>query len=423
MPSSMVSPDSRRALRLNIVEGAFAVASDNLAGPYLTLFAMSLGATPSQIGMLSAFPNLLGNILQIPFGMLAEKVRDKRILCIIGGFLARTSWVLIAVLPFLFTPEKRMAAVIVLASLRIVAANLGGPAWTDLQAGMYPEQSAASTANRVWSKHRALVVTLAAGLVLAAVPINTILFIGAAILGVASTSVFRQIPFPPPARKEAGAGGSAGVRFAGFVKAALQNKDFVNYGISAVIWNFGVTFLGSLTAVYFVQDLGGNEGAWALVNASSLAAQIVCQRYWGPLADKFGPKNIMAVSGIAVCFIPALWFLAPTSWVGIVINFISGFAWGGYNLAAFNLLLELTPDENRSMYIGAYNTFMGIATSVGPVLGGFTAEFFGLRSIFLVSFAVRAFGLFLFNRGVSDFGYRKPRRQDLLPMRRPARML
>ena len=87
-------------------------------------------------------------------------------------------------------------------------------------------------------------------------------------------------------------------------------------------------------------------------------------------------------------------FWPPTSWVGIVINFISGFAWGGYNLAAFNLLLELTPDENRSMYIGAYNTFMGIATSVGPVLGGFTAEFFGLRSIFLVSFAVRAFGLF-----------------------------
>ena len=427
MPSSMVSPDSRRALRLNIVEGAFAVASDNLAGPYLTLFAMSLGATASQIRMLSAFHYLLVNILQIPFGMLAEKVRDKRILCIIGGFLARTSWVLIAVLPFLFTPEKRMAAVIVLASLRIVAANLGGPAWTDLQAGIVPRAIRGKYyANRnVVLNISALVVTLAAGLVLALrFPINYyILFIGAAILGVASTSVFRQIPFPPPSRKEAGAGGSAGVRFAGFVKAALQNKDFVNYGISAVIWNFGVTFLGSLTAVYFVQDLGGNEGAWALVNASSLAAQIVCQRYWGPLADKFGPKNIMAVSGIAVCFIPALWFLAPTSWVGIVINFISGFAWGGYNLAAFNLLLELTPDENRSMYIGAYNTFMGIATSVGPVLGGFTAEFFGLRSIFLVSFAVRAFGLFLFNRGVSDFGYRKPRRQDLLPMRRPARML
>ena len=86
------------------------------------------------------------------------------------------------------------------------------------------------------------------------------------------------------------------MRFAGFVKAALQNKDFVNYGISAVIWNFGVTFLGSLTAVYFVQDLGGNEGAWALVNASSLARRLSASGIGEPLADKFGPKNIMAVS-------------------------------------------------------------------------------------------------------------------------------
>ena len=148
----------------------------------------------------------------------------------------------------------------------------------------------------------------------------------------------------------------------------------------------GVSFLGTLTAVYFVQDMGGHEGAWALVTASSLLAQTICQRYWGPLADKFGPKNVMAVSGIAVCFVPVMWFLAPVSWLGLVINFVSGFMWGGYNLAAFNLLLELTPDDNRSMYIGAYNTFMGLATAVGPVLGGFTAELLGLRSIFLFSF-------------------------------------
>ena len=113
MPSSMISQDTRRALKLNVVEGAFAVASDNLAGPYLTLFAMALNATPSQIGLLSAFPNLLGNILQIPFGMLAETVRDKRILCIIGGVLARASWIIIAFLPFLFPPEQRIAVLIV----------------------------------------------------------------------------------------------------------------------------------------------------------------------------------------------------------------------------------------------------------------------------------------------------------------------
>ncbi len=427
MPSSMISQDTRRALKLNVVEGAFAVASDNLAGPYLTLFAMALNATPSQIVLLSAFPNLLGNILQIPFGMLAETVRDKRILCIIGGFLARASWIIIAFLPFLFPPEQRIAVLIVLASLRIVAANLGGPAWTVLKAGIVPKSIRGKYyANRnVVLNFCALLVTFAAGFLLSLrFPINYyILFVVAAALGIASTYVFRQIPFPPPEEKEKRGGQTTKEYLAVFFRSAQENRNFVNYVYSAVVWNFGVSFLGTLTAVYFVQDMGGHEGAWALVTASSLLAQTICQRYWGPLADKFGPKNVMAVSGIAVCFVPVMWFLAPVSWLGLVINFVSGFMLGGYHLAAFNLLLELTPDDNRSMYIGAYNTFMGLATAVGPVLGGFTAELLGLRSIFLFSFGVRVVGLFLFNRGVSDSGYRRPTRDDLIPLRRPSKML
>ncbi len=73
-------------MKLNTVEGAFAVAAENLAAPpYLALFALALGATPSQIGMLTAFPNFLGNILQIPAGIFGERMKDKRILPIVGG--------------------------------------------------------------------------------------------------------------------------------------------------------------------------------------------------------------------------------------------------------------------------------------------------------------------------------------------------
>jgi len=422
----MVSGDTRRALRLNVVEGAFAVASDNLAGPYLTLFAMAFQATPSQIGMLSAFPNLLGNILQIPYGMLAETVRDKRILCIVGGLLARTSWILIAFLPFLFAPEKRIPIIILLASLRIVAANLGAPAWAALQAGIVPKPIRGKYyANRnVVLNFCALLATFAAGFLLELpFPVNYYIIFGtAAVLGAASTHVFRTIPFPPPAAKSRGSWKSTVGLLRQFFQTVRGNKSFINYVYSAIVWNFGVTFLGTLTAVYFIEDLGGHEGAWAWVTAASLAAQTICQRYWGTLADRFGPKNTMVLSGAAVCAVPILWFLAPTSGAAIVVNFISGFLWGGYNLAAFNLLLEITPEDNRSMYIGAYNTFMGLATAVGPVLGGFTAELFGLRSIFLVSFVVQVVGLLMFNRGVSDSGYRKPSRKDLVPLRMPAKM-
>ncbi len=428
MPSTMVAQKKRRALRLNIIEGAFAVASDNLAGPYLSLFAISLGATPSQIGMLSAFPNLLGNILQIPFGVLTEKVRDRRYLCIIGGLLSRTSWIIIGFLPFLFAPEKRIPLVILLASLRIIAANMGGLAWTSLQAGLVPRQIRGKYyANRnVVLNICALLATFAAGYFLEMqFPTNyRILFFGAAILGIISTVLFIVIPFPPIESKKPEPGVTTRVQLKAFSKLARGNKNYMNYVWSAIVWGFGVSFASSLNAVHFVLNLGGNDGAWALVTAASLASTILCQRYWGRLSDKFGPKNIMVVSGFFISLLPILWFLAPVSWFAILISFINGFVWGGYNLAAFNLILEITPDENRPLYIGTLNTFSGLASAVGPTLGGFAAEIIGIRPVFLISSVLQFLGLAMFRRGVNDTGYQTPTRQDFLPsIRRPTKMM
>ncbi len=106
----------RKAMKLNTVEGAFAVAAENLAAPYLGLFALGLGATPSQIGMLTAFPNLIGNLLQIPAGLWSERMKDKRILPIVGGYLARSTWALLAIVPFLVPPQYRVGVVILLAT-------------------------------------------------------------------------------------------------------------------------------------------------------------------------------------------------------------------------------------------------------------------------------------------------------------------
>ncbi|HAN95268.1 MAG TPA: hypothetical protein DCQ17_06815, partial [Firmicutes bacterium] len=128
----------RKAMKLNTVEGAFAVAAENLAAPYLGLFALGLGATPSQIGMLTAFPNLIGNLLQIPAGLWSERMKDKRILPIVGGYLARSTWALLAIVPFLVPPQYRVGVVILLATFRILAANIGVPAWTALQAELIP---------------------------------------------------------------------------------------------------------------------------------------------------------------------------------------------------------------------------------------------------------------------------------------------
>src|SRR5690606_40369761 len=75
----------RRAMRVAIAEGVLASASDNFAGPYLSLYALALGATHAQIGLVNAVPALLTNVLQIPSAVLTDRIGRRKALTVIGG--------------------------------------------------------------------------------------------------------------------------------------------------------------------------------------------------------------------------------------------------------------------------------------------------------------------------------------------------
>jgi MFS family permease len=79
-----------------------------------------------------------------------------------------------------------------------------------------------------------------------------------------------------------------------------------------------------------------------------------------------------------------------------IINTFSGFLWAGYNLASFNLLLELTPDEQRPQAVALFQTAVFGSAVVGPILGGFLADAIGFRYIFGISSAGRLVGTTLF---------------------------
>ncbi|HBG10659.1 MAG TPA: hypothetical protein DDX25_11670, partial [Firmicutes bacterium] len=199
MAAFMFSPKTRNAMRLNTVEGGFAVAAENLAAPYLSLFALALGATPSQIGMLTAFPNLIGNLLQIPAGLWSERMKDKRILPTVGGYTARATWALLAVVPFLVPAQYRVGVVIFLATFRILAANIGVPAWTALQADLIPKSIRGryyANRNMVCNISALLATFVATFLLGLRFPLNfQIIFGGAAVLGLTASYIFSTIDF------------------------------------------------------------------------------------------------------------------------------------------------------------------------------------------------------------------------------------
>lgn len=404
MPAvDMIDTKAKQNLKMNTIDGAFAAMSDNLSNPFLGLYALSLGASISQIGMLNAFPTLLGNILQLPYGILAGRISNRKALIAIGSLWNRCSWLLIAFLPFLVKLEWGVSILIVLATLRVVGATLGVPAWIAIQAEIVPKPiRGRHYANRnIIMNIVALAAVLFAGKILTLrYPVNyRILFVLAWITGLVSLWAFLQIKVqqaPQSTRTSAAQREKRGF-------SLRHNKDFAYYCLAFFVWSLGVNLISPLTPVYFIQVLNGTEALWAYVQSAAIIGTILCQRYWGRLTDVFGQKNIMVKAGLGAAMVPFWWFIAPNPLLGLAVQFWGGIMWGGHNLAAFNLLLEVTPDSSRSLYVGVYNALIGLATAGGQLLGGYMAELMGMRSVFFISFVGRLIALVFLSRVAGGF--------------------
>ena len=103
---------------------------------YVTPYALSMGATNTQIGLLSSIPGLLGNLSQL-FTIKAMKFWKRRILIRWSVFIQAIMWLflIIAGVPFFLFGIKTdfsPSAVIIIYTLLILVGAFAGPAWTYL---------------------------------------------------------------------------------------------------------------------------------------------------------------------------------------------------------------------------------------------------------------------------------------------------
>ena len=68
-----------KALKLSIKEGAYASASNSLGKSYFAPFALAMGASSPQIGILHAFASIFPGISELWAARKGEKVSNKKI--------------------------------------------------------------------------------------------------------------------------------------------------------------------------------------------------------------------------------------------------------------------------------------------------------------------------------------------------------
>jgi MFS family permease len=132
-----------------------------------------------------------------------------------------------------------------------------------------------------------------------------------------------------------------------------------------------------------------------LFTATLLGAQAVGNFALGALADRWGHKQVLALSGLMTVASLLLAVLVPSSIWFTAIFALVGAAQAGYQLAGYTLTFSFSPIALRPTYIGVANLAMAPVSALGPLVAGATASLFGYNSIFFVLSIIGIVGILL----------------------------
>ncbi len=400
--TEQLRPSERWNLRWFWFDGLFANASDAIVVAYLSLFVLALGASRAQIGLMSALSSLSAALFLLPGASLVERWgRRKPLVVSTGGGVGRATLLLLALLPLAFSGQTAIAVAIALIVLRSVAGNLCFPAWMSLTADIVPlswrgryfssRNIVMSVAGMAMTYLVGLLITRVGGLA------GYQMALGLAFaIGVISTYSFARIHEPPlttPPKTGHNARGS-------LFRHLRAYPGFVAFCGTATLWNFSLNIAGPFFTVYLVEGLGAAASMVGLLSVVSGLAALPGQRLFGILADRWGPRRVQLLAGLLIPILPLCWLLVRSPWHVVPIDMAGGFLWAGYNLAAFNFLLTLMPEERRARFSALHQVLVTVAQAGGAALGGVVAETWGYKTIFVISGIGRLLAALLFARFV-----------------------
>ena len=361
--------------RYGLRDGACQAVTQGSGEQYLSAFALLLGASPFQLSILSALPQLIGTGAQIASVKLLQWFPERKALIRAGTIGQALSWVPIVALPLL-VPSSGPWLVIFGAALYFACSHFIAPTWNSLIADHLDQHERGA-----YFAHRAKIMALLsfAALGLAGGLLTLWQRHEFAWLGFVATFVVAGTARWLSARALAGVldvhHGAHRNRRQGFrTFLATISRSFRHFLLFSGLMHAAVLIAGPFFVIYMIRDLQWSYfqyGAWL---AAGILGQLVSLKAWGQLGDRFGNKALLAVTGLMVPFLPMLYLLSTNLGFLWAVNFFGGVTWGGLSLGLQNYVFDAVKQEDRAKAIATCSAVNAAGWCTGAVLGSWLVE-------------------------------------------------